>query len=151
MFVAGIIMIALFWGLNEWIRSAVTDGSQEEIVRAEERRKNLAALEEANARELLEYSWVDRGAGTVRIPIQRAMELELASLNSGEPTAAYPIDTLAAQAGADAAAEAAAAEDEAAVEAAAAEESAGEALLEEGESQAADATEAEAQVEEAAP
>ena len=41
-------------------------------------RRDLAALQERD-RQLIEgYGWVDRGAGRVRIPVERAMELLVA-------------------------------------------------------------------------
>jgi hypothetical protein len=38
-------------------------------------RMNRAAVESAAAARLTGYAWVDRSAGTARIPIERAMEL----------------------------------------------------------------------------
>jgi hypothetical protein len=38
-------------------------------------RANSAALETAAAEKLTGYAWIDRSSGTVRIPIERAMEL----------------------------------------------------------------------------
>ena len=38
-------------------------------------RRNRAAVERAAASKLSGYAWVDRSAGTARIPIARAMEL----------------------------------------------------------------------------
>ena len=35
-----------------------------------------------NAQKLEEYAWVDKAKGTVQIPIERAMELAIAELNS---------------------------------------------------------------------
>jgi hypothetical protein len=47
-------------------------------------RMNRAAIEGAAASRLTGYAWVDRSAGTARIPIERAMEL-LARQGWGEP------------------------------------------------------------------
>lgn len=45
--------------------------------RAEERRKNLVALQ-ADAKQVSEnYAWQDQGKGLVRLPIERAMEITL--------------------------------------------------------------------------
>ncbi len=41
----------------------------------ESRRKVLAEVKEAAAKQAGEYAWVDKSAGTVQLPIQRAMEL----------------------------------------------------------------------------
>jgi hypothetical protein len=43
-----------------------------------------AAVESAAAATLTGYAWVDRSAGTARIPIERAMEL-LAKQGWGKP------------------------------------------------------------------
>jgi len=47
-------------------------------------RMNRAAVEAAAASKLSGYAWVDRSAGTARIPIARAMEL-LAKQGWGKP------------------------------------------------------------------
>jgi len=47
-------------------------------------RMNRAAVEAAAQSKLTGYDWVDRSAGTVRIPIARAMEL-LAAQGWGKP------------------------------------------------------------------
>lgn len=39
------------------------------------RRATLADLRAAQEKELSTYAWIDRAKGTVRLPIQRAMEL----------------------------------------------------------------------------
>ena len=39
------------------------------------------------------YGWADQAKGTVRIPLDRAMEMAVAKLSAqGEPRPAYPID-----------------------------------------------------------
>lgn len=97
-FIVGLGMIALFWGATEVIRSWIPTGSNEEEVRSAERVKNLQELEETNRKELEGYSWADKAKGVVRIPIERAMDLEVAVLNEKKPTRAYPVQTPAAPA-----------------------------------------------------
>ncbi len=43
--------------------------------RAEERRKNMADLRQANAEMLNNFGWIDQAKGTVRLPIGVSMEL----------------------------------------------------------------------------
>ena len=66
-----------------------------EKARAQKRLDNLKTLHEADAKTLSEYAWVDKAKGTVRIPIERAMQLTLVELSQKKPTAAYPIATVA--------------------------------------------------------
>ena len=42
---------------------------------ADARRKTLKELHEAEAKKTSSYAWVDQKAGTVQLPIERAMEL----------------------------------------------------------------------------
>jgi hypothetical protein len=85
MFLAGLLMILLFWGSTELIRSWVSTGSNYEAEQSEIRVKNLQDLTATNQTELFGYTWVNKDAGTVRIPIERAMELEIAALNETKP------------------------------------------------------------------
>ena len=55
------------------------------------REKNLAELEKSNKELLKNYGWKDESHGILHIPIQRAMELEIASLNANNPHTAYAI------------------------------------------------------------
>lgn len=104
MLVLGLAMIALFWGATELIRSWVSTGSNYEEEQAAIRIKNLQDLHATNQQELEGYSWVDKDKGSVRIPIQRAMELEIATLNTLKPKPGTLIDPDAAAAEAAAAA-----------------------------------------------
>lgn len=97
-FLAGLLMILLFWGSTELIRSWVATGSNYDAEQEEIRIKNLQDLTETNRAELSGYTWVDRDAGTVRIPIERAMELEIAALNEIKPKPSTLIDPEAAAA-----------------------------------------------------
>lgn len=46
---------------------------------AESRRKALQELREKEAKQAAAYAWIDRNAGTVQLPIDRAMELTVAA------------------------------------------------------------------------
>ena len=53
--------------------------------------KNLADLQAENEKKLNSYAWVDQAKGSVQIPINQAMTLVLAKLNSTKPAPAYPV------------------------------------------------------------
>jgi hypothetical protein len=59
----------------------------------DQRLKNLDDLNAENQKTLTNYRWVDKGKGIVGIPIDRAMELEIADLAANHPHAAGPIAT----------------------------------------------------------
>jgi hypothetical protein len=73
-------------------------GSDYEQMRAKKRTERLNALREENEKELTTYAWVDKNKGIARIPINRAMELEVAELAQKKPAPAGPIATPATQA-----------------------------------------------------
>jgi hypothetical protein len=68
-------------------------GSDYEQMRAKKRMERLNALREENEKELTTYAWVDKNKGVARIPINRAMELEVAELAQKKPAPAGPIAT----------------------------------------------------------
>jgi hypothetical protein len=55
------------------------------------RLKNLNDLNTENQKTLTSYRWIDKGKGIVGIPIDRAMEVEIADLTANHPHAAGPI------------------------------------------------------------
>ena len=55
--------------------------------------EKLKQLQKDSTAALTSYAWVDKNKGTVRIPVERAMELTMADLASKKPTAAGPIAT----------------------------------------------------------
>ncbi|HZC36680.1 MAG TPA: hypothetical protein VE242_13745 [Chthoniobacterales bacterium] len=59
--------------------------------RRDERLKNLSDLNAENQKVLTSYRWIDKGKGIVGIPIDRAMQLEVADLAATRPHAAGPI------------------------------------------------------------
>jgi hypothetical protein len=66
-------------------------GDSYEKMRAENRMKKLKEERDEDAKNLTTYAWIDKNKGTVRVPIERAMELTLADLASKKPAPAYPI------------------------------------------------------------
>lgn len=66
--------------------------------RAKAREEKLKTLHEENAKALTTYGWIDKAKGTVRVPIEQAMQLTVADLGQKQPTAAGPIATPAPQA-----------------------------------------------------
>ncbi len=67
--------------------------SDYEQMRAKKRVERLKTLREENEKELTTYAWVDKNKGVARIPINRAMELEVAELAQKKPAPAGPIAT----------------------------------------------------------
>src|SRR5260370_33494188 len=60
-------------------------------MRAEARAKKLKDARDEDAKALTTYAWVDKNKGTVRLPIDRAMELTVADLANKNPAPAYAI------------------------------------------------------------
>ena len=68
-------------------------GSDYEQARAKKRMERLKTLREENEKDLTAYAWVDKNKGVARIPINRAMELEVVELAQKKPAPAGPIAT----------------------------------------------------------
>jgi hypothetical protein len=90
---AGGFLLLLLFVIAVRLLTALAPAPQEDAARAAERTKAHQELEAENAKKLQNYAWVDKAKGTVQIPIERAMELAMAELNSKKPTAAGPIAT----------------------------------------------------------
>jgi len=60
-------------------------------MRAETRAKKLKEARDEESKALTTYAWVDKNKGTVRLPIDRAMELTVADLANKKPAPANPI------------------------------------------------------------
>lgn len=92
-FVIGIIGLALFFFITQWLRSTTTASTDpEDPARDAERVKNLADLRAEDQAKLTTYAWVDRAKGSVQIPLDQAMNLVIPTLNASKPRPAYPID-----------------------------------------------------------
>ena len=94
MFVGAFVIFALFALGVQWMLGSGDEASyDEEAIRAKERYDILAKIEEENKNLTTGYGWADQSKGTVRIPLDRAMELTVAKLAAqGEPRPAYPVD-----------------------------------------------------------
>jgi hypothetical protein len=92
-FAAGAIVLLLAFLLGAKVLTGLAPAPDEDAARAAERAKALADLQNENAQKLGAYGWVDKAKGTVQIPIDRAMELTTAELNSKQPVPAGPIAT----------------------------------------------------------
>jgi hypothetical protein len=94
MFIGTFVLFALFavfvqWMLNSGDRAAF----DEEGIRAKERYEILQKVTDENSNLTTGYAWADRAKGTVRIPLDRAMEIALQKLSAqGEPKPAGPVD-----------------------------------------------------------
>jgi len=94
MFFGAFVLFALFAVVVQWILSSGDKSAfDEEAIRAKQRYEILAKIQEENKNLTTAYAWADQAKGTVRIPLDRAMELAVAKLAAqGEPRPAYPVD-----------------------------------------------------------
>jgi cbb3-type cytochrome oxidase subunit 3 len=94
MFTGAFVLFALFAAFVAWMLRAGDPASyDEEAIRAKERYEILAKIDEENTALITGYGWADQAKGTVRVPLDRAMELAVAKLvTQGEPRPAYPVD-----------------------------------------------------------
>jgi hypothetical protein len=94
MFTGSFVLFALFAGFVFWmLRSGDAASFDEEAIRAKERYDILAKVQEENRNLTSGYAWADQAKGTVRIPLDRALEMAVAKLSAqSEPRPAYPID-----------------------------------------------------------
>lgn len=91
-FVIGLLGLALYLGINSFLRSSETASTEpEEAARSAERVKNLADVQAEEAQKLTTFGWADKAKGEVRIPVELAMKLVLTDLNAKKPAPAYPI------------------------------------------------------------
>src|SRR3984957_18022373 len=91
MIVTGLVMILLFSGFVIFLISEGESIPNVEDVHAQARLKNLADLNSENQKALMQYRWVDKSKGVVGVPIDRAMDLVLAELQSNKPHPAGPV------------------------------------------------------------
>jgi hypothetical protein len=91
-FVIGLLGLALYLGINAFLRSSETASTEpEEAARSAERVKNLADVQSEETQKLTTFGWADQAKGEVRIPVELAMKLVLPELNAKKPAPAYPI------------------------------------------------------------
>ena len=86
-----LVLLLLFAGLVWFVTYQRESIAASEPGRRELRLKNLNDLNTENQKVLTSYRWIDRGKGVVGIPIDHAMELEVADLAANHPHAAGPI------------------------------------------------------------
>lgn len=86
-----LVLLLLFAGLVWFVTYQRESIAASEPGRRELRLKNLNDLNTENQKALTSYRWIDKGKGVVGIPIDRAMELEIADLAANHPHAAGPI------------------------------------------------------------
>jgi hypothetical protein len=86
-----LVVLLLFAGLVWFLTHQRESIAASEPGRSELRLKNLNDLNTENQKTLTSYRWIDKGKGIVGIPIDRAMELEVADLAANHPHAAGPI------------------------------------------------------------
>ena len=90
----GVILLFVVFGLFVWVVfSAIPRGDTYEEKRAKARVEKLEQSHKDAATALTSYAWVDKNKGTVRIPIEQAMQLAMADLTGKKPAPAYPIAT----------------------------------------------------------
>ena len=90
---AGGLILLLLFVLAVKLLTGLAPLPEEDAARAAERAKAYADLQAENAKKLETYAWADKAKGAVQIPIERAMELAIAELNSKQPAPAGPIAT----------------------------------------------------------
>src|SRR5437667_9116857 len=86
-----VLLFALFGAIVVAVVGPSPRGDTYERIRAEARVKKLKDARDEEAKALTTYAWVDKNKGTVRLPIDRAMELTVADLANKNPAPAYAI------------------------------------------------------------
>jgi hypothetical protein len=98
-----VLLFSLFGAIVLAVIGPSPRGSNYEQERAKQRMEKVKPLQD-DAKSLTTYGWIDKNKGTVRIPIQRAMELAVVDLANKKPAIAGPIATPPPAAAAQAAA-----------------------------------------------
>jgi len=90
----GVVLLLLVFGaIAIAIIGPAPRGDTYEQQRAQDRAKKLKDLRDEDAKALTTYAWIDKNKGTLRVPIERAMELTVSELANKKPAAAGPIAT----------------------------------------------------------
>ncbi|MEO7168584.1 MAG: hypothetical protein ABI787_00635 [Spartobacteria bacterium] len=86
------VILFVFFGVIVAITfGTMQRGSNYEAERAKTRTEKLKTAEDEWHKTAGSYGWVDKEKGVAHIPIQRAMELEMADLQAKKPAPAGPI------------------------------------------------------------
>lgn len=88
-----VLLLLVFGAIAIAIIGPAPRGDTYEQQRAQDRGKKLKDLREEDAKALTTYAWIDKSKGTVRVPIERAMELTVADLTNKKPAPAGAIAT----------------------------------------------------------
>src|SRR5947199_745316 len=88
-----VLLFALFGAIVVAVVGPLPRGDTYEQMRAEARAKKLKDARDEDAKALTTYAQVDKDKVTVRLPIDRAMELTVADLANKTPAPAYAITT----------------------------------------------------------
>jgi hypothetical protein len=88
-----VVLFVFFGAIVAITFGTMQRGSSYEEERAKARADKLKVAEEEWNKAASGYGWVDKEKGVARIPIKRAMDLELADLRSKKPAPAGPIAT----------------------------------------------------------
>jgi hypothetical protein len=86
-----VLLFVLFGAIVVAVIGPSPRGDTYEQMRAEARAKKLKEARDEDAKALTTYAWVDKNKGTVRLPIDRAMELTVTDLANKKPAPAYAI------------------------------------------------------------
>ena len=86
-----VLLLGVFGAIAVAIIGPAPRGDSYEQQRAEARLKKLKDLRDEDLKALAAYAWIDKTKGTVRLPIERAMELTLVELAKKKPAPAGPI------------------------------------------------------------
>jgi hypothetical protein len=86
-----VLLFVLFGAIVVAVIGPAPRGDSYEKMRAETRAKKLKDARDEEIKALCSYAWVDKNKGTVRLPIDRAMELTVADLANKKPAPANPI------------------------------------------------------------
>jgi hypothetical protein len=94
----GVMLLFAIFALFVWVvMGAMPRGDNYEKKRAAARVEKLKTVRDEANSALQGYGWVDKAKGTVRLPIDRAMELTVAELAQKKPAPAGPLPPEAAQ------------------------------------------------------
>jgi len=88
----GIVLLFAVFALFVWaVVGAMPRGDRYEENRSKARLEKLKTVQDEANSALNGYAWVDKTKGTVRMPIQRAMEVTMGELAQKKPAPANPI------------------------------------------------------------
>ena len=88
----GVVLLFAIFGFFVWaVMGMMPRGDNYEQKRATARFEKLKTARDEQNAALHGYAWVDKAKGTVRVPVQRAMELTVAELAQKKPAPANPI------------------------------------------------------------